>query len=281
MSRSPLAYPLTRGIDSDSGGAADLQTDIMRFMAILSLCLVAIFALVQSIPIAPETPQLPALEMTMPKKVVDTPKPLPPLPATDRGEVDSPPPLALVEKTPPVVENIQLTRPQWTPTYTPTPVTNSTPVPVPDNQPPAEQIPEAKHEPVPMPVQEPASGSLSENPGFTLRFESDIALTRLVAAGQVGFYAIDSNRAQRMAVNESRISFWEASIPNAFHEMEAATVPPAVIDALTRTGAKVTAVSYGVTLPTRLSQQLAQLMSEQSGGSLVIGTDGNLKLEPS
>jgi len=50
MSRSPLAYPLTRGIDGDSGGAADLQTDIMRFMAILALCLVAIFALVQSIP---------------------------------------------------------------------------------------------------------------------------------------------------------------------------------------------------------------------------------------
>ena len=50
MSRSPLAYPLTRGIDGDSGGAADLQTDVMRFMAILGLCLVAIFALVQSLP---------------------------------------------------------------------------------------------------------------------------------------------------------------------------------------------------------------------------------------
>ena len=53
MSRSPLAYPLTRGIDGESGGAADLQTDIMRFMAILALCLVAIFALVQSLPLAP------------------------------------------------------------------------------------------------------------------------------------------------------------------------------------------------------------------------------------
>ena len=40
MSRSPLAYPLTRAADSDVGGAADLQTDVMRFMAILALCLV-------------------------------------------------------------------------------------------------------------------------------------------------------------------------------------------------------------------------------------------------
>jgi len=53
MTRSPLAYPLNRGADMDVGGAADLQTDVMRFMAILSLCLVAIFALVQSMPVAP------------------------------------------------------------------------------------------------------------------------------------------------------------------------------------------------------------------------------------
>ena len=52
MTRSPLFYALNRGADSDAGGAADLQTDVMRFMAIISLCLVAIFALVQSIPLA-------------------------------------------------------------------------------------------------------------------------------------------------------------------------------------------------------------------------------------
>ena len=49
MNRSPLFYPMNR-MDAEAGGAADLQTDVMRFMAILSLCLVAIFALVQSIP---------------------------------------------------------------------------------------------------------------------------------------------------------------------------------------------------------------------------------------
>ena len=59
MTRSPLSYPLNRGMDMDAGGAADLQTDVMRFMAILSLCLVAIFALVQSIPLAPSPPQSP------------------------------------------------------------------------------------------------------------------------------------------------------------------------------------------------------------------------------
>ena len=51
MNRSPLFYPMNRGMDADAGGAADLQTDVMRFMAILAFCLVAIFALVQAIPV--------------------------------------------------------------------------------------------------------------------------------------------------------------------------------------------------------------------------------------
>ena len=91
MTRSPLAYPLNRSADMDVGGAADLQTDIMRFMAILSLCLVAIFALVQSIPLTPAeptplepipSPQPVAREPAQPKPVpapvpVATPKPEP------------------------------------------------------------------------------------------------------------------------------------------------------------------------------------------------------------
>ncbi len=35
----------------------DLQTDVMRFMAILAFCLVAVFALVQSIPMRPVQPE--------------------------------------------------------------------------------------------------------------------------------------------------------------------------------------------------------------------------------
>ncbi len=52
--------PWTRNPGTDevreAGGMEDLQTDVMRFMAILAFCLVAIFALVQSIPVRPEPP---------------------------------------------------------------------------------------------------------------------------------------------------------------------------------------------------------------------------------
>ncbi|MDH3375002.1 MAG: hypothetical protein OER22_10270 [Gammaproteobacteria bacterium] len=241
MTRSPLFYPMHRG-DTDAGGAADLQTDIMRFMAILALCLVAIFALVQSIPLAPEPlTQSQAAAVPPPAREVTTELPdQQPVPAT------------IEEKVRPV----QLTRPQ---------VAAISP-PKPEFRPARPAAPAA---------------TAPTKQGFTLRFESDHVLTRLVAAGHVGVYAIGAGRAQRMTVSESRVSFWDASTPNAFHEMETMTVPRPVIDALARTGVDTNAIDWGVTLPAKLRQQLDSLLRENTGGALVIGADGKLRLEAS
>ncbi len=280
MSRSPLAYPLTRGIDADAGGAADLQTDIMRFMAILALCLVAIFALVQSIPLAP-VPQVMAQTEPMPDVPVEpVVEPIvEPVPAEAPVVEEPVEPAPVAEARPEPEEPIVLTRPQWVSTFearTQTELTRPEPV----REAPMQTVAEAV---APAPASEPtmSAPAAPEQEGFTLRFESDIALTRLVAAGQVGFYAIESGRARRMSVSESRISFWDASTPGSFHEMEASTVPRPVIDALARAGADASGVSWGVTLPGRLSSQLQTLMRENSGGALVIRGSGILELEAS
>jgi len=245
--RSPLAYPLNRGADMDVGGAADLQTDVMRFMAILSLCLVAIFALVQSMPVAP--PVEPIAEVNVeavaePAPVAD-PEPEAKVEAVPEPQVVVPPKL------------VTLTRPKWVPKYEPPPT-------------PIEEAPAAE-----------VAAPIEEAEGFTLRFESDTALTRLVAASRVGVYAIDGERARRMTVSESKISFWDASLPNSFHEMDASTVPLPVVEALARAGVDAGSVSWGVTLPGKLKGQLDGLMQEHRGGSLVIGTNGNIRLEAS
>ncbi len=262
MSRSPLAYPLTRPIDGDAGGAADLQTDIMRFMAILALCLVAIFALVQSIPLAAEKPPAASAviaEVAAPAPVTEAAKP----------ETVLSPPAPAVPTEPEAEHAIVLKRPRWTSTFKPRETLVAAPPPAaPAAQP---EITAPPPEPVPD----------AETDGFTLRFESDLALTRLVAAGQVGFYAITERRAQRMAVSNSRISFWDASTPNAFHEMEAATVPRPVVDALATTGVDAQTVAWGVTLPGRLRDDLGRLMREHAGGALIITADGQLNLEAS
>ncbi len=221
--RSPLAYPLNRNSDMEGGGAADLQTDIMRFMAILSLCLVAIFALVQSMPL---TPAVQPVVEPVGNPVVE--------PAGD-----------------PVVE------------------------------PAGDPIVEPVVDPIVEPVVDQPEKPLENNTGISLRFESDAALTRLVATGQIGLYAIAAKRAQRMTVRNSRISFWDASTPKAFHEMEATTVPGVVVDALTRTAIDFEAVSWGVTLPGKLKTQLDALMQQHDNGSLVIDANGDILWEES
>lgn len=246
MSRSPLAYPLNRGADMDVGGASDLQTDVMRFMAIISLCLVAIFALVQSMPMKP--PAEPAPEP--PQQLLVEPAPLPEPQKEPVPQATRPDPEPVVEQP---EKSVTLTRPKWQSKYQATVV-------------PAVEIPA---EPV----------AVEEVEGFTLRFESDAALMRLVAASQVGVYAIDNDRARRMTVSESRISFWDASTPNSFHEMEVSTVPVAVVDALARSGVATDTLDWGVTLPGKLKGQLDGLMREHRGGSLVISSNGNIRLE--
>jgi len=262
--RSPLAYPLNRSADMDGGGAADLQTDIMRFMAILSLCLVAIFALVQSIPLTPtEMPPVskitePSVEPVAEPAAIPPPEPLidTPAPPVRTAQAKAEPTKTVV----PAPEQVTLTRPKWVPK---TAVARTRTEPVPTASP---AIP-------PPPV------AASEPTGFTLRFASDAALMRAVAAGQVRLYAISGSRAQRMAVSDSRVSFWDASTPNTFHEMESTTVPPAVIDAHKRSGAASQAVSWGVTLPGKLKSQLDALMQAHTGGSLIISADANIHWE--
>ena len=222
MTRSPYWYGMHRGADAEGGGAADLQTDVMRFSAILAICLVVIFALVQSIPLAPV------------ETVAVEPDPVPEPVATIEAAA-APEPEPLPE---PVVE-------------TPAPVVDPPPPP-----PPAEE------------------------PGFTLRFESDLALTRLVARNVIGLYAIGDDSSLRMNYSRGRISFWEASTPNQFHEMERATVPGNVMQALLRTAeVDPTTVKWGVTLPAEMQRDLNGYLESADSGSLIIAANGRLRLE--
>ena len=163
-------------------------------------------------------------------------------------------------------------------------ILNSGPAPIPEPQP----VPMPKTTPQPVAVEQPAPAAVAAPPppapaepeGFTLRFESDLALTRLVARSVVGLYAITGPKTLRLNVSESRMSFWEASTPNQYHEMDRGTVPAQVVRALLRTSEiDVTTVKWGVTLPASMQQELDSYLESANGGALVIGADGTLRLE--
>jgi hypothetical protein len=254
MSRSPLFYPLNRGMDAEAGGAADLQTDVMRFMAIISLCLVAIFALVQTIPLAPKIPEIiDAMAETA-------------IPIVTASQQAAPQPEAQAQA---------ITLPSADPV--PEPIRDPVPQPSPVTTPPA---PAAVTEPLNEPIQQPPIPAVTTpEEGFTLQFEDDAALMRLVAQGDVKLYAMAADQALQMNVSHGQTTFLPASSPQQFHEMDIRTVPESVVRALRRSG-KVppAAVNWSVTLPDNMSLQLNKYLRERRGGQLLISTNGTLRI---
>lgn len=261
MTRSPLSYPLNRGMDMDAGGAADLQTDVMRFMAILSLCLVAIFALVQSLPMTPPLPNATAPKATPPPDIEALPK----------QQEQHPSPEPIVQEVAP--RRISPPEPHREP-LPPAPV--YAPIAAPEAAPVKPNPLASTAAPVPEPA--PAPPASEPDDGFTLRFESDLALRRLVARNEIGLYAMRTDKALRMQANSGSVSFWPASNPGQFHEMDEATVPKDVVTALRRTGTSGT-ITWGVTLPAELSNALNRYLQESKGGALIIDRNGAMRLE--
>jgi hypothetical protein len=261
MNRSPLFYPLNRGMDAEGGGAAELQTDVMRFMAIISMCLVAIFALVQSIPLAPQTPAMVVEERPVPESTAEpeaTPEPV----------------------TETVEQAVTLTRPK---PVTPRPREYPVPLQRPAQQAaqarqPVIETPEPQSEPVPKP--DTATPNTTERNGFTLRFESDAVLTRLVESDAISLYVIASNETRRLQVGTGRVSFWSSSTPEQFHEMDPDTVPAAFVTTWQRQhGNSTAAPQWAVALPPAMSRQVRDHLASGDGGSLVIGANEQVRLE--
>jgi hypothetical protein len=246
---------------------AELQTDVMRFLAILSLCLVAIFALVQTIPAAqksveqPRTIELPRAASVLPKPAT---APTPTAPHQKRAP-EAPSPVGARAAVREVVSTPAEKAPES--------VTVPTPESAPANPEPIEQTPAE-------PESASATPAQSQQVGFTLQFEDDDALTRLISRDEVGFFAISTEKSLRLKIESGRMDFWPSSTPGQYHEMDGLTVPAEVKTALLRSGAEFTGDQiWGVTLPPRTAAQLKQFLDDSSGGTLVIGGTGDLRLE--
>jgi len=263
MGRQPWTGSPSAGAASGEGGMEHLETDVMRFMAILAFCLVAIFALVQSVPeqVAKRT-----------KEVPDTVSLVSQQPA-------EPVPAALPEPAPPPEPAPQ---PQRAPQPEPAAVT----VPEPRLEAPPQPAPEPSPQPSPRPAPEPqpeaapAVPAAEPQPGFSLRFDSDAALVGLVERKEVALYAFARDRVWRFMMVDGRPDFRTAAAPGEVHEMTPGTVPAPVLDTLRRSAVVPPGgVRWGVTLPPATAAALGRVIATNDGGELVIDADGFLRLE--
>lgn len=241
MSRHPWTSSRSPGAFSDEGGMERLETDVMRFMAILAFCLVAIFALVQSAPRPAQTEKVPKVAKVVPEAAVAEPASVP----------------QQVAKVPKVVPD-------------------AAPNPTPDA---AQAVPAAP--PAPDPRPRPETGPETEpDKGFSLRFASDAALVGLVERDEVALYAFARDRVWRFMIVDGRPTFRTADSPGGVHEMMPGTVPVAVLAGLRRSVVLPPGgLRWGVTLPPPTAAALHRVVAASDGGELVIDADGFLRLE--
>jgi hypothetical protein len=140
-----------------------------------------------------------------------------------------------------------------------------------------------QHQAQPTADEEPAATppEASEPEGHVLRFASDAALQTLISAGMVNFYAVAGQQAWRLRLADNRASFISSQNPRTLYEMEPATVPPQFSAAFKQQVAAFgrLSVTWGVTLPSRTTADIRQIVNSRRGGELVIMSDGKVTIQ--
>ncbi len=276
---------------SEADTSETLQSDVMRFMAILALCLVAIFALVQSLPLHPVEP-VQAPQPAPVEKVSAVPQPVTVATATVPAPAPAPAPgaaqLKPKEQPPKLVEPVEELQPALIASPLPEPVDE---IPKPKQYrkpsttvqerlpPPAPEV--VRAEPQPAPEHSTTTSTSDTQERLLLRFASDTALLALVAQRRVAVYGWVNKAAWKLSSERGLLSFVAAPLPKRFHSMTSDTVPSAIARALSRAapGMGAHTVTWGVTLPADTARQLEHLVNKHTSGTLVIHANGQVRFE--
>jgi hypothetical protein len=294
-----------------SGNASEeLQTDVMRFMAILGLSLTAIFALIQSLPLQPadprphlETPaalgadiaiqqkrlellqaQVNALEgeLTEGRRQLDQirdqsdkvqrqhQQDLRALEAELNRRRSE---LASIERARQEGERslVELRRNLRVEKRALDELENKLSVtPTADEEEPLPRPPAPIEDPQPVQTED----------GLALRFASAEALRGLVATGDVGFFALIGKRVWRLSIASGQPLFERTEPPAQFYEMTPVTVPADFWDTFQRKAAVYDRqrVTWGVSLPAALRAEIDAAVRGRAAGELIIQEDGRLAL---
>ncbi|MDP6377937.1 MAG: hypothetical protein QF515_10730 [Pseudomonadales bacterium] len=214
-----------------------LQTDVMRFMAIIAFCLMAVLALVKAAPYEP-TPPAPA---TAPEPEVELP-----LPDTRASILE-------VHTQPDTVTEPQVEEP-------PARIASTVEQPVARVQP-------TEH---PAPDPAPPEPDVRDEQGLSLRFASDRDFLRLLSKGDMSLFAFD---AQRVLTLDPDYRFVPAEAPHQVYEVLFATIP----DAIKRRAPSDPALSWGVVLPRHTTRIIREYVDEGLTGDLSINRFGEVR----
>ena len=245
-----------------------LQADVMRFMAIIAFCLVAIMALVRDV--SPPTVETTSVPETVPAPEV--------IPAPEAIPV---PEVIPVPKAVPIPEVTLVPEPAPEPTPEPTPepeqIVQVTPEPEPAVVEPV-LLPVATSKPPPVPEQiEQIERTEQKEEGLSLRFGSDRDFLRLIAKGDVGVYLFDEHDAYRLGAN---YRFSQSQAPGELYELMPETIPSAIKNAASESQLGYLDYRWGVAMPARIAAKIRNLVADERSGQLVINRFGEVEHRP-
>ncbi len=275
---------------------AELQADVMRFVAILALCLVGISTLAERAsdpsadraaaappiharsapgrPVAGETtggPGKPSrgdsglrtAEDEIRPKTDANPRPKPATSPTEdiRGAASS------SGRLPPVTHDPQKMEPA-------PPSSSPVSLPVVDGVGSIAYRAEKQSDPKADTAVGPESSASSSGRGLSLRFESDAALLRMVGRGEAGVFVLAGREVFELDTRRG-VEFRPAPAPARMHVITPETVP-----ALLRSEYDgPPATTWGVTLPSATLEAMRPFLERGDEGVLVIAADGAVRLE--
>jgi hypothetical protein len=226
-------------------GDAELQTDVMRFFALLAICLIALMSLVT------ETPP--------PIELIEEPPPRAPRvaarPAPKRVSAETP-----VHASPP-------------PAPSPAPPKRVAA----ETSPAVERAPAKPVEPAPSAERVAAETPPAPAGRLELRFASPEALMRLSARNEVQIFALADGTGYRWSRAAGR--FASHRLPDELYLLEPATVPASLRSALAASASEPRDITWGVTLSSSIRARLDRRLADGARGLLLIDAAGNVAPE--
>ena len=253
------------GVPHYANDSESLQADVMRFMAIIAFCLIAILALVRNV----EPTETEVSVEQIPSTDND---PEPGIESDFEPEIE-PEPTPVIEPEPPLTALAQVE-----------PETILAPMPAPEFEPPAEPVVTVQPPPAPVVPTPPRKTTTPEAPpadpepeaeeeGLILRFASDGDFLRLIARGDIKVYAYMDR--DILGLDDS-YRFLDSQAPGQVYELFTASIPNLIVDALKAERADVTGYRWGIALPQRISAQIERFLGEVTSGQLVIDRFGDV-----
>ena len=235
---------------------ATLQADVMRFMAIVAFCLIAILAMVKQSSSEVEKPGISAgLTQLQPQPQPQTQENSTAAAATDIQTKSTPAPEHGIEHTPE-----EITHPPEKRAWVSTPATTLEPTQQLQQEKEQEQEQEQVNLPAPSPTSNPSQG-------LSLRFASEQDFLRLIGAAAIQLYVFTDDKFWLFSTSSR---FQLAQPPQQIYELEHQTIPQQMINLSRQQIESRQLLKWGVVLPEKIERQIQSYLGAVEAGQLLI-----------